>query len=63
MVYTNLNSVSIRNVFMIIIERKQKGETKITLPNWVAALVVVLLIFVVAMIVVKYYSAIVLWLR
>ena len=48
---------------MIVFERKQKGETKVIVPNWVAVLVAVVLILVAALIVVKYYSVIVFWLQ
>ncbi len=48
---------------MIVFERKQKGETKVIVPNCVAVLVAVVLILVAALIVVKYYSVIVFWLQ
>jgi len=48
---------------MIVFERKQKGETKVSVPNWVAVLVAVVFILVAAVVVMKYYPAIVLWLR
>jgi len=44
---------------------QKKAETKITVPNWVIALavVVVALILVTAVLLVKYYPFIILWLR
>ena len=48
---------------MIVFERKQKGETKISIPNWVAALVATAAILALAVLVVKYIPVIVLLLR
>ena len=59
----NLNPASIRSVIVIVFERKQKGETRVIVPNWVAVLVAVVLILVAALIVVKYYPVIVFWLQ
>lgn len=43
---------------------KTQRKTEITVPNWVIALaVVVALIIVAAVLLVKYYPAIILWLR
>jgi len=48
---------------MIVFKRKQRGETELSVPNWVAALVLIVAILVVAVLLVKYLPDIVLWLR
>ncbi len=42
---------------------QRKAETKVTLPNWVIALVAVTLILVVAVLLIKYYPIIITWLQ
>ncbi len=49
---------------MIIFERKQKGETKISMPTWAIVLVAaVILILAVIVLLVKYNSVITNWLQ
>jgi len=48
---------------MIVFKRKQRDETELSVPNWVAALVLVAAILALVLIIVKYLPDIFLWLR
>jgi hypothetical protein len=50
-----------RSVIMIVF--RKKGETELSVPNWVAALVLSVAILALAMLLVKYLPDIILWLR
>ncbi len=43
---------------MIVFKRKQKGETELSVPNWVAALVLTAAILVLAVLLAKYLPTI-----
>ena len=48
---------------MIVFKREQKGKTELSVPNWVAALVLTVTILAMLVLLVKYLPDIVLWLR
>ena len=43
---------------MIIFKKRQKGETELTVPNWVAALVLVAVVLGLTVLLLKYLPAI-----